>query len=395
MMLDAKVKHNLLAIDAASLGLVPGLTGASGLPVLPWPVTWDTAETRSCRIVHGWWRKRNTAAPHIAAHSLHAPAFFGKALCTRPVDGAPTANLGLPGRNATCITCSTVRWPATPASLTDWLLAGMPLGNAAAVPLSKSLAAAAAAGHVHEGGIVVPTPPLAASTPADLSDGSSPSASHSSQDGGAATAQQGSTGTATAPCVAFNPLQAGIAPPLSAMLTTPSLGAIAAAAQASCANGGAAPNLWVQAAVAAAAQAAAAMAHEQPGSLPQFARRSAPPGLGLPAPASQSTMEDSDGSGTPPPLQPDISGPAQGPASRPLSQSVGGLGPSPGGPASRPPLHPGNRSPLPPLGSLADHPAAGICSGSYRSSGSHLGGPPGGTPLGASPPSLGTSPAAR
>lgn len=35
MMLDAKVKHNLLAIDAASLGLVPGLTGVSGLPEFP------------------------------------------------------------------------------------------------------------------------------------------------------------------------------------------------------------------------------------------------------------------------------------------------------------------------------------------------------------------------
>ncbi|KXZ42308.1 hypothetical protein GPECTOR_164g150 [Gonium pectorale] len=61
-------------------------------------------------------------------------------------------------------------------------------------------------------------------------------------------------------------------------------------------------------------------------------------------------------------------------------------------PSRRPPLAPGGPAPLP--AGLADHPAAGICSTSYKSSGSHLGPYPGAPLLGASPPSLGTSPAA-
>ncbi|EFJ46569.1 hypothetical protein VOLCADRAFT_105483 [Volvox carteri f. nagariensis] len=86
---------------------------------------------------------------------------------------------------------------------------------------------------------------------------------------------------------------------------------------------------------------------------------------------------------------------AQGPAAGLPGAGAAALGDAPvnATPSGKPPLAPGGPGPLPL--SLTDHPAAGIgCSISYKSNGSHTGGFTGGMPLGVSPPSLGTSPAA-
>ncbi|KAG2488870.1 hypothetical protein HYH03_012665 [Edaphochlamys debaryana] len=338
-MLDAKTKHSLLALDPASLGLqLPGtsppvssISSSVGGPAPPAPALGLPGAPPALP----------PGAIPFPPGAINPMAFFGALPFGAP--GVLPANLpGLPPLTSAAAAAAAAA-AAIAARAAVAAHAGMPTvvsGAASDVKPAQGGIAASVALPTE----AVPTPPLAPSPPAEPSDGSSPTHSQASHD-------------AQPPALAPNGAVAtdanAAAPAASA---GPAVGAIAAAAQAASVHG--APSMWLQPGSASGGGAPpSAQAGAKP---PHFARASH---SGLSGGGSDAGQGSGSAGGAPP-----------GDAS--------GLGPY-----GRPPLAPGAMGGLP--SSLADHPAAGICSTSYRSSGSHL---PGGTPLGVSPPSLGTSP---
>eukprot|EP00198_Chlamydomonas_reinhardtii_P009876 XP_001699213.1 AP2-domain transcription factor [Chlamydomonas reinhardtii] len=320
MHLDAKAKHSLLALDAASLGLALPGTSPPAAP-LPVPGVKPPGAAGVAALPPG-------SLPFGAATQFGQVPFFAGLPFPLP-GGVPPPLPGLPPLSSAAAHAAAAMTIAQAAAAAE-----------AAPGKGRIGAIAASAAAATDPNIAVPTPPIAASPPTEPSDGSSPATSHGSKDGAAGDAVKTEPGANTAA-------------PGGALS---SLGAIAAAAQAATAGMAVPPSLWLgQPGSAGSAFQALAMP------MPPF-----PPNLAR-------TSVGGDGS-----VQPGTSAPAHSDA------------PSAPAPSGRPPLAPGMPGNLP--SSLADHPAAGICSTSYRSSGSHLGMP--GGALGASPPSLGTSPAA-
>ncbi|GFR44319.1 hypothetical protein Agub_g5531 [Astrephomene gubernaculifera] len=359
MMLDAKAKHNLLSLDAASLGLqLPGTsppaagvgasrTAATGVP--------------SLLLGAGGW---NGALQNGQIPLLGSMQFAGHGVLPQAMPGLPP----LPPAAAAAVAAKTL----------------LPSGNIAA-----SVAPAQAAA---DPSLAVPTPPLAASPPAEPSDGSSPSTSQASHEaaagGGSPPPAAAATGAALDMSLVGPPptslahaafavlssnggVKAGLGLPPA--MPGVGVGAIAAAAQAAAsASGVNTPSLWLHPSPGGAFNPAGHPACPKPPQPPTFNRTSGGGGGG------GLNLTSADGSD---PVA----------AAAALDASMCALFPM-----GRPPLAPGGPALFP--SSLADHPAAGIgCSTSFGGSGSgHFGGVglPGGTPLGVSPSSLGTSPAA-
>ncbi|GLC61002.1 hypothetical protein PLESTB_001704600 [Pleodorina starrii] len=351
MMFDAKAKHNLLSLDAASLGLqLPGTS----------PPTISIASARPPA-------PGATLAPNAVAFGVgqfNPLTFFG---------GLP---FGAPGILPTGLPPLTAAAAAAARATVAGQVVSMPgaMSDLAALkPPGTALPAGGIAASVppaSDPSLAVPTPPLAASPPAEPSDGSSPSTSQNSHDAVAAGSPPAPSGAANLPVAAAAALGVasvsndGASEHLSSAFQ--SVGAIAAAAQA-------AASAWLQhGPVAAAAQASA-----------------------RPPEPMAAALEGSNGNDGVDPaandyrlaVDPFANGLAAGGAAA-MAEAPGAAAP-----CGKPPLPPGGPGLMP--SSLADHPAAGIgCSTSFKSSGSHLGGFQGGMPLGVSPPSLGTSPAA-
>ncbi|GIL89776.1 hypothetical protein Vretimale_16584 [Volvox reticuliferus] len=361
MMLDAKAKHNLLSLDAASLGL--SLPGAPPPPI-------GSASSRPP--APGASLAPNTVA--FSAGQLNAISFFGGL----PFGPSGVLTTGIPPLTAAAAAAAAARVAvagqvaAQPGGVNDLAIlkasgSGYTAGGiAASVPLPTDPSSA------------VPTPPLTASPPAEPSDGSSPATSHNSHDAAAAGSPPAPSGAASLAHTGVPALGAtsknGTAQRLGVSLPVMGgVGAIAAAAQAASAGPACTPRLWLQ-------QAALA-ANVQNITKPQ------------PPPASAVKRASYDGHNS-------IVGESQFAAAAPSNGLPGpvtvamGEAPASSVPSGKPPLAPGGPGPMP--SSLADHPAAGIgCSNIYKSNGCHqLGVFPSGVPLGASPPSLGTSPAA-
>ncbi|GLC41767.1 hypothetical protein PLESTM_001237500 [Pleodorina starrii] len=350
-MFDAKAKHNLLSLDAASLGLqLPGTS----------PPTISIASARPPA-------PGATLAPNAVAFGVgqfNPLTFFG---------GLP---FGAPGILPTGLPPLTAAAAAAARATVAGQVVSMPgaMSDLAALkPPGTALPAGGIAASVppaSDPSLAVPTPPLAASPPAEPSDGSSPSTSQNSHDAVAAGSPPAPSGAANLPVAAAAALGVasvsndGASEHLSSAFQ--SVGAIAAAAQA-------AASAWLQhGPVAAAAQASA-----------------------RPPEPMAAALEGSNGNDGVDPaandyrlaVDPFANGLAAGGAAA-MAEAPGAAAP-----CGKPPLPPGGPGLMP--SSLADHPAAGIgCSTSFKSSGSHLGGFQGGMPLGVSPPSLGTSPAA-
>ncbi|GIL57272.1 hypothetical protein Vafri_12529 [Volvox africanus] len=356
MMLDAKAKHNLLSLDAASLGLSlpgappPAIGSASSRPPAPGA----------------------SLAPNAVAFSagqLNAISFFG-GLPYGPSGVLPT---GIP--------------PLTAAAAARVAVVGQVAAQTGGVndlSIRKASGSAFTAGGIAasvpqptDPSLAVPTPPLTASPPAEPSDGSSPATSHNSHDAAAAGSPPAPSGAASlahggVPALGVTSKN-GTAQRLGVGLPVAGgVGAIAAAAQAASAGPVCTPRLWLQQATLTANV--------------QNANKPPPP------PASAVKRASYDGQS--------LMAESQFAAAAPLNGLPGpftvAMGEAPGSslPSGKPPLAPGGPGPMP--SSLADHPAAGIgCSTSFKGSGCHLGGGfQSGAPLGASPPSLGTSPAA-
>ncbi|GLI67591.1 hypothetical protein VaNZ11_011825 [Volvox africanus] len=363
MMLDAKAKHNLLSLDAASLGLSlpgappPAIGSASSRPPAPGA----------------------SLAPNAVAFSagqLNAISFFG-GLPYGPSGVLPT---GIPPLTAAAAAAAAAR-----VAVVGQVAAQN--GGANDLSLLKASGSAYTAGGIAasvppptDPSLAVPTPPLTASPPAEPSDGSSPATSQNSHDAAAAGSPPAPSGAASLVHGGVPALGAtsknGTAQRLGVSLPVMGgVGAIAAAAQAASAGPVCTPRLWLQQTTLAANI--------------QNTNKPPPP----PPPASAVKRASYDG-------QSALASESQFAATATLNGLPGpfavAMGEAPGSslPCGKPPLAPGGPGPMP--SSLADHPAAGIgCSTSFKSGGCHLGGGgfQSGAPLGASPPSLGTSPA--